>query len=155
MDAKVTWNGNMSFTGTADSGYEIPLDAKQAVGGSESGFLPLELMAISLAGCTAMDVISILNKMKQDISSFEVKVNAKRSEEHPKVFTEAEIIYSVCGRDVNEKSVSRAIELSAVRYCPAQSMLTNSFPMRLIYQIDQTNGAGENISTVSGEVLGR
>jgi putative redox protein len=142
----------MSFTGSADSGFEIPLDAKTTVGGSGNGFLPLELMAVSLAGCTAMDVISILKKMKQEVTDFIVEVKAKRADQHPKVFTEAVIKYSVTGTNVVEKSLSRAIELSAVRYCPAQSMLTKSFPMQLVYEINQVNEAGETVATITGDV---
>jgi len=153
MDAKVLWNGNMSFTGSSDSGFDVPLDAHPAVGGSNGGFRPLELMAISLVGCTAMDVISILNKMRQDVTSFDVSVQIERAEEHPKVFTNAVITYSITGRNIDEKSVSRAIELSAVRYCPVQSMLSKAFPMRLVYNIEQENEDGDAVQTITGEVL--
>ena len=153
MDAKVTWHGDMSFTGTADSGFEVPLDTIPAVGGNNDGFKPMELMAVSLAGCTAMDVISILAKMRQDITSFEVKVHTERADEHPKVFTEAVITYTVTGNKIDEKSVSRAIELSAVRYCPAQSMLTKVFPIRLEYKIFEENGGGDVQLISSGDVM--
>ena len=154
MDAKVLWNGNMSFTGSADSGFKVPLDAHRVVGGNDSGFRPLELMAVSLAGCTAMDVISILTKMRQDVSSFEVNVQAERVEDHPKEFEKAVIMYSITGRNIDENSVSRAIELSSVRYCPAQSMLSKAFPMRLVYNIEQMNDGGDVVETITGEVLG-
>ena len=81
MDAKVTWKGNLSFTGTADSGYTIPLGTDPSVGGDEDGFRPLELMAVSLAGCTGMDVISILRKKKQAVTGFEVRVHADKADD--------------------------------------------------------------------------
>ena len=83
MQAKVIWQENMAFTGRADSGFDVQFDAKEEVGGQGKGFAPLELMALSLAGCTAMDVISILRKKRQDVTDFEVRVDADRAEEHP------------------------------------------------------------------------
>lgn len=135
MQAKVNWQEGMSFTGTSVSGFEIQLDAKKGVGGEGRGFIPMELMAISLAGCTAMDVISILRKKQQDVTDFEVRVEAPRAEEHPKVFTSATIDYLVTGHNVDEKAVLRAIQLTAERYCPAQAMLGKVFPIDLRYQI--------------------
>jgi putative redox protein len=135
MQAKVTWQGNMAFTGTADSGFSIQLDSKKEVGGEGKGFIPMELMAISLVGCTAMDVISILRKKRQDVTDFEVRVNAPRAVEHPKVFTSATIDFLVTGHNVDEKAVVRAIQLSAENYCPAQAMLGKIIPIDLHYQL--------------------
>jgi putative redox protein len=146
MNAKVNWKGKLSFTGTADTGFEVPLGANPKVGGDNDGFRPLELMAVSLAGCTAMDVISILQKKRQEVTDFRVEVDAERVDEHPKVISEAVIEYHVAGKDVDEKAVVRAIELSATRYCPAQSMLVKVFPMELKYFI--YDEAGE--LTISG-----
>ena len=144
MDAKVTWKQGMSFTGTADTGFSVPLGAEQAVGGADDGFRPLELMAISLAGCTAMDVISILRKKQQAVSGFEVQVQAQRATEHPRVFQQARIIYQVSGQKIDESAVLRAIELSALKYCPAQAMLSKVFPMELTYEIyEEQAGAKE------------
>lgn len=135
MQVKVTWQENMAFTGTADSGFTVQLDAKNEVGGEGRGFIPMELMALSLAGCTAMDVISILCKKRQDVTDFEVQVEAPRAEEHPKVFTRATIVYLVTGHGVDEAAVLRAIELTAESYCPAQAMLGKVMPINLRYQI--------------------
>jgi putative redox protein len=141
METKVTWKDGMSFTGTADSGYTVPLGADLVVGGASDGFRPMELMGISLAGCTAMDVISILRKKQQAVTNFEVKVHADRSEEHPKVFTLLVITYVVTGRSVDEAALLRAIELSATKYCPAQAMLGKVALMDLFYEIHDENGA--------------
>jgi len=140
MNAKVNWKGKLSFTGSADSGFEVPLGASPKAGGDNDGFRPLELMAISLAGCTAMDVISILQKKRQEISDFRVEVDAGRAEDHPKVITEAVVEYHVTGRDVDENAVVRSIELSATRYCPAQAMLAKVFPIELKYFIYSEDG---------------
>ena len=126
MDAKVTWKGRMSFTGEAESGFTIPLGTDPAVGGDSDGLRPLELLAIGLAGCTAMDVISILQKKRQDVTDFEVKVHAERAAEHPKVFTHILVEYLITGREVEPAAVERAIELSETKYCPAQAMLAKA-----------------------------
>ena len=140
MNASVNWHGNLTFTGSAETGFTVPLGASPAVGGDNDGFRPLELMAVSLAGCTAMDVISILQKKRQQISDFRVEVNTDQAENHPKVFTQAAIEYHVFGNDVDEKAVARALELSATRYCPAQAMLDHVFPITLKYFIYDKNG---------------
>jgi putative redox protein len=135
MDAKVIWNQNMSFTGSATSGFHLPLDADPGSGGADSGFRPLELLAIGLAGCTAMDVLSIIRKKRQDVTAFEVEVLADQPREHPYVFTTARILYRISGHQVDEAAVLRAIELSALHYCPAQAMFSKVFPMELTYEI--------------------
>jgi putative redox protein len=140
MDAKVTWKGRMSFDGTADTGFTVPLGTEPELGGDADGFRPLELMAVSLAGCTAMDVISILTKKRQEVTAFDVQVSAARAEEHPRVFTGAVITYHVSGKNIDEAAVLRAIELSATRYCPAQAMLSKAFPMELKYEIREEGG---------------
>jgi len=135
MDAKVTWNGKMSFTGTAATGFTLPLDAESAVGGNNGGFRPLELMGLSLAGCTAMDVISILQKKRQDLTGFEVKVHADRADEFPKVFTHVTVEYNITGHNVDPVAVERSIELSSSKYCPAQAMLAKAVTIEHKYTI--------------------
>ena len=151
MEANVKWHGKLTFTGSADSGFEVPLGANPAVGGDDDGFRPLELMLISLAGCTAMDVISILQKKRQVVTGFDVEVKAEQAEEHPRVFTSAVIEYHLRGRSVDEKAVVRSIELSAIRYCPAQGMLSKVFPMVLRYQIFEDDDDGGAALVASGE----
>jgi putative redox protein len=142
MKAKVNWQGNLKFTGTADSGNNVTMDAEGQVGGAREGIRPMEMIALGLAGCTAMDVISILQKKRQDVTHFEVTMDAPRSEEHPKVFTSAEITYEITGKNIDEAAVLRAIELSATRYCPAQAMLGQVFPIDLRYEIYEDEGTG-------------
>lgn len=142
MDAKVTWQGQMSFTGTADTGFNLSLGADPKVGGHNDGFRPMELMALSLAGCTAMDVISILSKKRQQVNAFEVRVHAERADEHPTVFTHVQIEYLIEGNQIDPAAVERAIDLSANKYCPAQHMLNKAVKIEHTYQIaesDQTS----------------
>jgi putative redox protein len=143
----------LSFSGTANTGFSAPLDADASVGGEESGFRPMELIAVGLAGCTAMDVISILGKKRQNVTDFEVAAHARQAGDHPHVFTSAVITYRVTGKGLSEAAVLRSIELSATRYCPAQAMLENSFPIRLMYEIFEDQGEGRRELVSSGEYI--
>ncbi|MCP4425049.1 MAG: OsmC family protein [Chloroflexi bacterium] len=135
MDTTVKWNGRMNFTATADSGHEVILDSDPSVGGDNQGSRPMELVLEGLAGCTAMDVISIMQKKRQNVTGFEVSAHAKRAETYPKVFTEIAIKYTFWGKNIDPKAVERSIELSEKRYCPAQAMLAQAAPITLTYEI--------------------
>ena len=151
MNAKVIWHQGLSFTGTADTGYLVPLGASPRVGGDDDGFRPMELIATGLAGCAAMDTISILQKKRQEVTDFEVNVHAERAEEHPRVFTHIKIEYQITGHAVDERAVLRAIELSANRYCPAQGMLSQIVPIDLEYQIYEAGENGARTLVLSGK----
>ncbi|MCD6426059.1 MAG: OsmC family protein [Anaerolineales bacterium] len=152
MNAKVDWKGKLSFTCSSDSGFEVPLGASPKVGGDDDGFRPMELMAISLAGCTAMDVISILKKKRQEVSDFQVKVETDRAVQHPKVFTSAVIEYHVSGKDISESAVSRAMELSADTYCPAQAMIGKIIPLSLKYFIYEGDKFSDAKLVIEGQL---
>ena len=148
MKATAQWKENMTFIGTPDSGFPVQMDADPSFGGTNQGVRPMEMVALGLAGCTGMDVLSILRKKRQQISQFEVHVNAPRSADHPKVFTRALITYIVTGTGVEEAAVLRSIELSITKYCPVQVMLSQAFPMELHYEIyeDEIDGGRRLIS---------
>jgi len=150
MEAEVAWHKRLTFTGTAETGFKLPLGADLNVGGDNDGFRPMELFAIGLAGCTAMDVISILQMKRQDVTAFDVKVHAEQVEEHPQVFTRAVIEYSITGHGVEEAAVVRSIELSATRYCPAQGMFRRIMPIELKYVIYEQMGDGKQLLVKSG-----
>jgi putative redox protein len=135
MEAKVIWKDNLSFTSQNGNNFSIPLSAEPSVGGSGEGYEPMELVAIGLAGCTAMDVISILQKKRQDVTGFEVLVHAERATEFPKVFTNIVIEYIVTGHNVEPAAVERSIELSATKYCPVQAMLNKACNITHKYSI--------------------
>ncbi|MBI2332615.1 MAG: OsmC family protein [Chloroflexi bacterium] len=142
MDVTLNWRGRMTFEGAGPSGFEQRLDTDPSAGGDNSGARPMEMIAIGLAGCTAMDVISILLKKQQSVTDFQVKFHGERANEHPKVFTTSVIEYYIYGTNVDEAAVVRAIELSVEKYCPALAMLSKAFPIRLTYKIfDATSRA--------------
>jgi putative redox protein len=135
MKASVIWDHGLSFTGTADSGFTVNLGTDPSFGGDDDGLRPMELMLIALAGCTAMDVISLLRKKRQVVTAFQVKVQAQRAADHPKVFTDVTLHYIVRGFHVDAAAVARAIELSENAYCPAQAMLAPTVPIHHSYEV--------------------
>ncbi len=122
MEGKVIWNNGMSFTGKLD-GFDLIIDADEKVGGKNLGPRPKGLTLISLAGCTGMDVISILKKMRVEVESFEVSTEAQLTEEHPKKFAAIKIIYDIKGRDLAAEKVKKAVALSEDRYCGVSASL--------------------------------
>lgn len=151
MDAKVTWKGKSAFEAVADSGKTIVMDADSA---ERLGPGPMELVAMSMAGCTAMDVISILEKKKQVVTNFEVKVHAERADDYPKVYTRAEIEYQVTGHALDEAAVLRAIELSIQKYCPVHAMLSQAFPISKRYIIFEDEGDDARRVVAEGDYEG-
>jgi len=138
MDAKVTWKKEgLMFSATADSGGQIDLASK--LDGDGNGFRPMELLAMGLAGCTAMDVISILQKKRMDVVDFEVKVHTEKAQDYPQIWTVAELEYIVTGRNIDPKAVERAMELSKQTYCPAQNMLSKAVEIQTKYTIVEVN----------------
>ena len=138
-EAQVTWVGpGLRLVGEASSGPAIVLDhVLPGEEGRETGPRPLELLLIGLAGCSAMDVVSILQKKRQPFTGLQVKVTAERADEHPRVYTRIHMEYVVTGQGVEPQAVERAIELSQTKYCPAAAMLSKAVEITTSYQIVQ------------------
>jgi len=139
MAAKKTgraiWRDDLMFTGFSGSGLSVPLDSAKASGGHDMGFSPMEMLLTALAGCTGMDVISILQKKQQQVTAFEVQVEGVRSDEHPRVWTEIWLNYVVTGHDIDPAAVERAIELSRDKYCGVSATLRHTATMHDRYEI--------------------
>ncbi|HLL78939.1 MAG TPA: OsmC family protein [Ktedonobacteraceae bacterium] len=113
----------MRFDAEAGSGHHVLLDSGESGGGKNEGFRPMEMLLVGLAGCTGMDVLSILRKKRQRVTAFEVRVQGVRAETHPMVFEDITIEYIITGYDVQPEAVERSIELSMTRYCGASATL--------------------------------
>jgi putative redox protein len=144
LDARVTWDRELQFVGVADSGYPVRMDSHST---AETGAGPVELTLMALAGCTAMDVISILRKKRQQVEEFHIQAHADRASDYPKVITRAVLEYVVAGRAIEETALLRAIELSVRQYCPVHAMLGKAFPIELRYSILEIrqNGSRERV----------
>lgn len=123
MKANIKWTGDVSFAGTADSGHTVNMDGASESGGQNKGSRPMELVLIGMGGCTAYDVVHILRKSRQEITDCVAEIEAKRAETDPKVFTNIHIHFIVTGKNLDEKKVQHAIELSATKYCSASIMI--------------------------------
>jgi len=132
----VKWAGDMAFETSID-GHRIIVDAKPEAGGFNKGPRPKPLLMLSLAGCTAMDVISILKKMKVEIKDFQIKVEGDITEEHPKHFTKIHLIYEFTGTDLPTDKINHAIELSQEKYCGVSATLKKS--VHISYEIKLNN----------------
>jgi len=118
MNAKVKWDGDLSFKGTTGSGFDVMIDGEQ-----KKGARPMELMLLGLGGCTSYDVINILKKTRQDVVDCVAEIDAERADTVPSVFTKIHIKFVVSGRNLKESHVKRAVQLSADEYCSASLML--------------------------------
>ena len=110
------WNGNMLFDANV-SGHHVMMDAVAAVGGEDKGSRPKELMLAALAGCSGMDVVSLLKKMRVEFTSLNILVEADVTEEHPKHYSKMHVIYEFGGNDLPMESLKKAIDLSQEKYC--------------------------------------
>src|SRR5690348_170658 len=123
MSARAVYAGGMRFDVTGGTGHTLIEDVSAADGGQDQGFRPMEMLLVGLAGCTGMDVISILRKKRQDVTGYEVHVQGIRTDAHPGVFVEINVERIVTGHNIQSAAVERAIELSETRYCGASAML--------------------------------
>ena len=123
MNISVNWVDGMLMVGKSHSGHSITMDGPPEIGGENLGVRPMEMRLLGVAGCTMIDVVTTLKKMRQDLTNCETKLSAERAEEHPKVFTDIHIQFIVKGQDLDPKKVEKAITLSAEKYCSASIML--------------------------------
>ena len=128
----------LSLAARGESNHWITIDGPEKLGGSDAGVRPKELLLMSLAGCTGSDVVSILQKKRVNLTDFEINITAQQTEEHPKVFTDIDLEYVFYGRDIKEKDVERAIELSTNTYCGVSAMLKKAINIKHTYRIVET-----------------
>ena len=135
MKARVKLVEGVSLVAEAGSGHSVVLDGAPEIGGRNVGFRPMEMLLMGLAGCTALDVVSILRKSRQNVTDLTVEVAAERAPADPKVFTRIQVHFVVTGRQLAENHVRRAVELSAEKYCSASIMLGKTAEMHHDFEI--------------------
>ncbi|CAB5504377.1 OsmC family protein [Bathymodiolus thermophilus thioautotrophic gill symbiont] len=123
MKTTVKWIDNMMMVGESASGHAVVMDGPEALGGKNLGIRPMEMLLLGMGGCTTIDVVSTLKKMRENIHDCHTEITAERADEHPKVFTKIHIHFIVAGENLNEKKVAKAVSLSAEKYCSASIML--------------------------------
>jgi len=133
MKAKVSWIDGMAFVCHSETGHKIVMDGDRE-GGAPS---PMEMVLMSAGTCSAIDVVSILEKARQNVQNVDVELSAERAETIPKVFTSIHLNFVVTGTDVADKHVERAVALSADKYCSVAKMLENSATITHSFEIKQ------------------
>jgi putative redox protein len=138
MKTTIKWKGKRSFQGTAESGHSVLMDGPVKFGGEDGGPRPMELLLVGLGGCTAYDVVSILEKKRLDISGLKVEIDADRSDTHPKIYSEIRVHFIISGRNISEKAVQQAIDLSENKFCSASAMLKKAARIVTSYELQDS-----------------
>lgn len=123
MKASVSWDGGVSFAGRSDTGHTVMMDGPAEKGGLNKGPRPMELLLLGMGGCSSFDVVTMLQKSRQDVESCVAELDAERADAVPAVFTRIHIKFVVSGRGLKEPQVARAVSLSAEKYCSASIMM--------------------------------
>jgi len=139
MKTRVKLIENVCLLAEADSGHGVVIDGAPAIGGRNLGVRPMEMVLMGLGGCTAMDVLSILKKQRQQVTDCVIEVDAKRREEEPQIFIQIHLHYIITGHDLKENHVKRAVELSAEKYCSVSAMLSKTAQLSYDYEIIMEN----------------
>lgn len=135
MKSRVKWVENVCFMAESESGHAMIMDGAPDIGGRNMGPRPMEMLLMGAGGCTSVDVIMILKKSRQDVTGCEVDISADRAGDHPKVFTNIHMHFTVRGRGLKLEVVDRAIKLSAEKYCSASIMLGKTAQMTHDFEI--------------------
>ena len=125
---KTRWLNDLAFEVEVD-GHKIYIDSSTEHGGKNTGPRPKQLMMVALAGCTAMDVASILKKMRENVEEFTVEVEGDLAEEHPKKYEAMKVIYRLKGKEISKKNVEKAVNLSTTKYCGVSANYLKAFPI--------------------------
>lgn len=136
MRVTVAWRDQASFVGTTESGHRVMMDGPPDAGGRELGPRPMEMVLLGLGGCSAFDVVHILQRGRHSVSACEVAVDAERADTDPKVFTKIHMKFSVRGEGLTETQVDRAVTLSAEKYCSVVRMLSATATITHEWRID-------------------
>ena len=136
MKTEVVQVKGITFLGKSNSGHWVPMDGPAEFQGSDAATRPKELVLIGLGGCTGADVALILHKMKENVSRFEIEIEAATANEHPKVFTHIQLNYKFWGENLRKENIEKAINLSQDRYCSISAMLRKVCEMTHKFEIN-------------------
>lgn len=135
MKAVVKWLDNMSFVGESESGHSVVMDGPPESGGRNLGVRPMEMVLLGMGGCTAFDVVLILQRQRQEITDCQVELVSERADEVPKVFTRIHVHYIVKGKNLDAKKVARAVDMTAEKYCSVSIMLAKTVEVTHDFEI--------------------
>ena len=155
-EVNVGWVGpGLRLEGTVPEGHSIVMDlVLPGEEREETGVRPMQLVLLGMAGCSSMDVVSILQKKRQALTGMQVNVAAERAEDHPKVYTQAHLEFVVKGKRIDPKAVERAIQLSVTKYCSAIAMIAKTAEITTSYRIEEAMSATrtDRIAELEGRI---
>jgi putative redox protein len=137
MKARVQWLNGRAFVGESGSGHAVVMDGAPEAGGRNIGVRPMEMLLLGLGGCTAFDVVMILEKGREKITGCDIELEAERAKDNPKVFTHVKTTYKLKGHKLNPAAVARAIKLSEEKYCSATAMFAKTASMESAWTIEE------------------
>lgn len=135
MKARVQWLDGRAFVGESGSGHAVVMDGAPESGGRNIGVRPMEMLLLGLGGCTAFDIVMILERMREKVTGLDIALEGERAAEDPKVFTHVRLIYKVTGRGLKPANVERAVNLSAEKYCSASAMFATTAKIEHSFEI--------------------
>ncbi len=135
MKARVQWLDGRAFVGESGSGHAVVMDGAPESGGRNIGVRPMEMMLLGLGGCTAFDIVMILERMREKVTGLDIALEAERAGEDPKVFTHVKLIYKITGRNLKPANVERAVNLSAEKYCSASAMFAKTAKIEHSFEV--------------------
>ncbi len=138
MKTRITWLEGMTYIARSSSGHALVMDGPPELGGHNLGPRPMEMLLMGMGGCTAIDVVDILRKSRQDLRGCEVQLEAQRADSDPKVFTAIQVHFILAGKNLSARHVERAIQLSAEKYCSASIMLGKTAQITHTFEIRET-----------------
>ena len=141
MKARVQWLDGRAFVGESGSGHAVVMDGAPDAGGRNIGVRPMEMLLLGLGGCTAFDIVMILERMREKVTGLDIALEAERAGEDPKVFTHVKMIYKVTGRNLKPANVERAVNLSAEKYCSASAMFEKTAKIEHSFEIIEEGAA--------------
>ncbi|MEI7598761.1 MAG: OsmC family protein [Aestuariivirga sp.] len=141
MKARVQWLDGRAFVGESGSGHAVVMDGAPESGGRNVGVRPMEMLLLGLGGCTAFDIVMILERMREKVTGLDIALEAERAGEDPKVFTYVKLIYKVTGRSLKPANVERAVNLSAEKYCSASAMFGKTAMIEHSFEIIEDGAA--------------
>lgn len=142
MKARVQWLDGRAFVGESGSGHAVVMDGAPEAGGRNIGVRPMEMLLLGLGGCTAFDVVMILERMREKVTGLDVVLEGERATEDPKVFTHVKLVYKVTGRNLKPANVERAVKLSSEKYCSATIMFEKTAKVEHSFEIIEEAAAG-------------
>ena len=137
MKTRIVWLEDMTYVAQSPSGHALVMDGPPELGGHNLGPRPMEMLLMGMGGCTAVDVVSILRKARQNLRGCEIEIAAERADSDPKVFTQIHVHFILTGPDLSAKHIERAIHLSAEKYCSASIMLGQTAKITHTFEIRQ------------------